>query len=323
MNKIIITGASGFVGRYLIEALNELGRPLEIVCITRTSHFDFTELYTRLHNLSIRTFHADLNDYSSIKTLLNEFRPDSVFHLASESSVSHSWSNPIGSFQNNTNIFLNLVESIRQHSIKCKVLSIGSSEEYGIVNLRDLPLQESSTLNPVSPYAVARVSQELLSKVYCHGYGMDIVMTRSFNHIGPGQRDAFVISSFAKQIAQCKHGKRNIIDVGDIDIVRDFLDVRDVVRAYISLMESGNSGETYNVCSGKGYSLREILFKMEVLADVNIDFQVKKELIRPSDNPVIIGDNKKIVNELNWQPLISIEQSLEDLLNYWEIKLIS
>ena len=186
MNKVIITGASGFVGKYLIESLNRVGRPLEVVCITRKSFYNLGGLSSELSNLSIRTFNADLNDYSSIERLLTEFRPDSVFHLASESSVSHSWANPIESFLNNTNIFLNLVESIRKHAIQCRVLSIGSSEEYGVVNPTDLPLLESAPLNPVSPYAVARVAQEQLSKVYCHGYGMYIVMTRSFNHIGPG-----------------------------------------------------------------------------------------------------------------------------------------
>ncbi|RZK26302.1 MAG: NAD-dependent epimerase/dehydratase family protein [Flavobacterium sp.] len=216
---------------------------------------------------------------------------------------------------------LNLVESIRILNLKCKVLSVGSSEEYGVVNSDDLPLTEESYLNPVSPYAVARVSQELLSKVYVKGYGLDIVMTRSFNHIGPTQKDNFVISSFAKQIVLYKRGMIDNIEVGNLDIIRDFLDVRDVVKAYTALMDGGIKGEIYNICSNHGYSLKEIVSRMMSIANVEPNYIVNPKLVRPVDNPVIIGSNDKIKSHCGWQPVIPFEKTLEDIISYWSAQL--
>ncbi|MGY2133415.1 GDP-mannose 4,6-dehydratase [Hymenobacter sp. HD11105] len=318
MHKVLITGASGFVGKYLIEALSTLKDSLELVCISRNPYFQFPSS----KNLKIKVINADLNNYSALDNLFIHFKPDSVFHLASDSSVSHSWESPIESFLNNTNIFLNLVESLRKHSMSCRILSIGSSEEYGLVNPTNIPLNEDSPLNPISPYAVARVSQELLSKVYYEGYGMSIIMTRSFNHIGPGQRDAFVISSFAKQIVEFKMGKHVNMQVGNINIIRDFLDVRDVVKAYIGLMKFGQAGNIYNICSGRGYTLKEIIKKMQDIAEVSFSYEINSDLLRPSDNPIIVGDNNKIRNAINWEPSFTIEQSLTDIIKYWESKIL-
>jgi GDP-4-dehydro-6-deoxy-D-mannose reductase len=316
MKKILITGFSGFVSQYLLKYLSTLDNSYEIYGISRNKH-----IFPAYENLKIKLFEADLQNEPLLKNIIESVNPDIIIHLASDSSVAYSWQNPIESFQNNTNIFLNLVEAVRVLKIKCRILSIGSSEEYGIVLPEALPLTESSPLNPISPYAVARVSQEMLSKVYSHGYGLDIVLTRSFNHIGAGQKEAFVISSFAKQITEIKRGIRQSIEVGNIDIIRDFLDVMDVVKAYIYLLEKGKKGEVYNICSGKGYSLKELIEIMFRLAEVNSCYTINKDLIRPSDNPIIIGSNKKIKEECNWQPEISIEQSLSSMLDYWTKKL--
>ena len=317
MKKILITGFTGFVSKYLLDHLTDLPGRFVILGLSRSQSFDLFSI----KNLEISVKKIDLSNQEMLKDILESFRPDYIYHLASDSSVSYSWLKPIDSFRNNTNIFLNLVESIRVLNLNCKVLSVGSSEEYGIVDVSDLPLDEESYLNPVSPYAVARVSQELLSKVYVKGYGLDIVMTRSFNHIGPTQKDSFVISSFAKQIVLYKRGVIENIEVGNLDIIRDFLDVRDVVKAYTALMDEGIKGEIYNICSSQGYSLREIVNKMMAIAGVEPNYVVNPKLVRPVDNPVIIGSNVKIRSHCGWQPLVSFENTLEDIIDYWSVQL--
>lgn len=316
MKRILITGFSGFVNQYLLQYLSSLETAYEIFGISRTP----INIPT-YKNLSIHLFEADLQNADLLRSIIEVANPDTIIHLASDSSVAYSWQKPIESFQNNTNIFLNLVEEVRLLNLKCRILSVGSSEEYGIVLPENLPLTEESPLSPISPYAVARVSQEMLSKVYTNGFGLDIVITRSFNHIGAGQKETFVISSFAKQIIELKLGKRKSIEVGNIDIIRDFLDVSDVVKAYIYLLKFGRKGEVYNICSGKGYSLRELIELMLQIADVNGNLEVNKSRIRPSDNPIIIGSNKKIKEECNWQPEIAIQDSLSKMLAYWAEKL--
>jgi GDP-4-dehydro-6-deoxy-D-mannose reductase len=317
MNKVLITGFTGFVSKYLLDHLADSSEEFTILGLSRSQYFDAFSI----KNLTISVKKIDLNSQAELKDVLAHFRPNYIYHLASDSSVSYSWVKPIESFLNNTNIFLNLVESVRLLGLKCKILSVGSSEEYGMVSTNDLPLTEESILNPISPYAVARVSQELLSKVYVQGYGMDIIMTRSFNHIGPNQKDNFVISSFARQIIQYKLGLIDTIEVGNVSIIRDFLDVRDVVKAYTALMANGTSGEVYNICSNQGYALSEIIAMMMNLAGVAHGYTVNPALIRPVDNPVIIGSNAKIKVQCDWQPHIPFEKTLQDTLNYWSTQL--
>ena len=201
-----------------------------------------------------------------------------------------------------------------------RILSIGSSEEYGNVDEKSLPLTEEHMPKPVSPYAVARVSQEMISKVYVDGYGLDIIMTRSFNHIGPFQSDIFVISSFAKQLVEMKNKGKNSGELvtGDTSIVRDFTDVRDVIVAYDLLLKNGKTGEIYNVCSGMGTSLNGIIEIMSRILDLNIHFRVNEKLVRPRDNKIIIGSNEKIKREVGWDIRITLEQSLRDIIDYWQ-----
>jgi GDP-4-dehydro-6-deoxy-D-mannose reductase len=311
----LVTGFSGFVSSHLMSYLSKMGETAEIIGLSRSEAKSFHS-----GNLKVRTYRIDLKDAERTNEIIGFVKPDYIIHLAADSSVAHSWQQPVESFQNNTNIFLNLIESVRLAKIRCRILSIGSSEEYGIVDPETVPLKESHILNPISPYAVARVSQELLSKIYVQGYGMDIVMTRSFNHFGPGQKESFVVSSFAKQLVQIKRGESMELEVGNIDIVRDFLDVRDVVRAYMNLLVYGVSGEIYNICSGTGYTLKSILEMMIEIAEIDLKYHVNPKLIRPSDNPIIIGCNNKISSLCNWNPEIPIEKSLLDIVNYWITK---
>ncbi|MGD0275002.1 MAG: GDP-mannose 4,6-dehydratase [Syntrophales bacterium] len=317
MNKYLITGFSGFVGQYFVEYLesnekNCLVKGLDI------QNPDFR--FDHYKNVKISFEKIDLLSKDNVEYIIYEFQPNFILHLASYSSVAFSWKEPVQSFQNNTNIFLNLIDAVRKLNIDTRVLSIGSSEEYGNVNDEDLPLKEDHKLNPVSPYAIARLSQEYLSGVYMDGYGMDIVLTRSFNHMGPMQKTVFVVSSLAKQLVEIKKSGKNKGDVvtGNVSIVRDFTDVRDVVHAYYLLLKEGKKGHIYNVCSGIGLSIKDLIDIIAKQLNIEVNIIVDNRLIRPTDNKKIIGSNEKIKREVGWENIISLEQSLKDIIIYWE-----
>lgn len=319
MKKYLITGFSGFVSYYFLEYLNSVvSEKTEVMGIDLIVSESFIEELKKFENLKFSIVSLNMLDFDSLEKQLVEFNPTHILHLASFSSVSLSWNNPAGCFLNNTSIFLNLVEAIRKNGLHPRLLSIGSSEEYGVVDTESLPLLENTTLNPSSPYAIARVSQEQLSLLYQRAFGIDIVITRSFNHIGPRQKDVFVIPHFVKEIISAKKQEMSEIQLrtGDTSIIRDFLDVRDVVRAYYVLLETGKSGEVYNVCSGIGNSLSYIISILEKLTGLRVVQTVDKDLLRPIDNPIIIGNNEKLKN-LGWNTSFTLEQSLQDIIDYW------
>jgi GDP-4-dehydro-6-deoxy-D-mannose reductase len=315
--KILITGINGFVAQHFLRFLSTQEENFTILGIGRSEpSFNMQQFAT----LKVDYARVDLLNREHVGEILRKFKPQFLLHLASISSVGHSWKNPNDSFVNNTNIFLNLVDQIRLLNIPCRILSIGSSEEYGNVNVDKLPLTEESPLNPISPYAVARVSQEMISKIYADGYGMDIIMTRSFNHIGPGQKNVFVISSFAKQLVHIANNPSasKTVTTGDLSIIRDFVDVRDVVKAYYLLLKKGKKAEVYNICSGTGISLQQIMDKMCAILNISITLQQDANLIRPNDNRIIIGSAAKIKKDLEWFPEISIDKSLSDIIDWWK-----
>lgn len=315
MQRCIVTGVSGFVGKNYLEYLNDNAFKSEILGIDVKTPEIKNEDY---EHLKINFEKADLKDKDRLCKLIYNFRPDFIIHLASYSSVSGSWKNPNTSFLNNVNIFLNLIESVRMIGNKCRILSVGSSEEYGFVKIEDLPLKESNQLNPSSPFGVARVTQELLSRIYADVYGLDIVITRSFNHIGPGQNENFAVASFAKQLVDARKNQLNeFVSAGDVTIVRDFIDVRDVVRAYHKLLLNGKKGEVYNVCSGYGVSLKNIIQMICEILEISIPIRNDLKLKRPKDNPVIIGSNEKIKKETDWTTEFSLERSLQDVVKYY------
>lgn len=315
--KILITGINGFVAQHFLSFLAKQEEAFTVLGIGRSEPSFNSEEFAPL---KIEFAKVDLLNREHVGDILKDFKPQYLLHLASISSVGHSWKNPNDSFVNNTNIFLNLVDQIRLLDIPCRVLSIGSSEEYGNVSQVQLPLTEESPLNPISPYAVARVSQEMISKIYADGYGMDIIMTRSFNHIGPGQKNVFVISSFAKQLVHIANdpSASKMVTTGDLSIIRDFVDVRDVVKAYYLLLKHGKKGEVYNICSGTGVSLQQIMDTMCTILDIKITLQQDANLIRPNDNRIIVGSAAKIKDDLGWSPEISLDKSLTDIINWWK-----
>ena len=312
MNKFLITGVSGFVGRHFLNFLDNTCENLEVIGLdVEQPFYDFKNYkYIKFEFIKL-----NLLNYIKLKKILNQTKPNYILHLASFSSVKYSWINPIDSFRNNTNIFLNLISAIRDLNIDCRILSVGSSEEYGSTIKTEQPIKEICKLNPTSPYAAARVSQENLSKIFVDGFGMDIVMTRSFNHIGPYQDSKFVIPSFINQVLKIKNSekKTGTIKTGDTSIIRDFVDVRDVVSAYYLLLKNGINGEIYNICSGKGYSLNNIIKIISDISEISLNIKIDNKLIRPIENKVIIGDNKKLKSETGWDLNFNINQSLNDV----------
>ena len=223
--KYLITGAAGFVARFMIEKIFEAEPCAQIIGLDRSIK---SNLYKP--NGSITYIAVDLLNRSEIKNILSSYCPDYIIHLASFSSVAYSWENPVESFTNNVNISLNILEAVRLARISPKILSVGSSEQYGKVSSVNIPISEETALNPTSPYAISRVSQEQMSLVYCRNYGLNVICTRSFNHIGPFQTDRFVVPSIAKQLVKISHNNEidNKISIGNPRIIRDFTDVRDV-----------------------------------------------------------------------------------------------
>lgn len=317
--KILITGFTGFVSQHFLALLNEKEPGCIVLGIDKNDpDFDFTSF----SKITISFQNVDLLNKIATDIVLDNFKPEYILHLASVSSVAQSWHTPLESFVNNTNIFLNLVEQVRVKNNKCRILSVGSSEEFDEVTEAELPLTEEHPLKPLSPYAVARVSQEMLSKIYADGYALDIIMTRSFNHIGPGQKEVFVISSFAKQLVQLSKetATKKTITTGNLSVIRDFVDVRDVVKAYYLLLKKGKRGEVYNICSGNGIVLKDIVLSMGKILNLEVETVVNPELIRPTENKKVVGSFQKIKTELGWQPEIPIEKSLEDIISYWQVE---
>jgi GDP-4-dehydro-6-deoxy-D-mannose reductase len=322
MKKILITGISGFVGGHFVHYLTSKDNKLEIHGISRTKPaWDFVNIPAEL--LDGHYFHqADLNDIPKIKSLIEEIQPEYILHLAAQSSVAESWKTPVFSFMNNTNIFLNIIDTVRLNDNAARVLSIGSSEQYGIVSEKDLPITEERAQCPENPYAVARVAQEHLARIYAKGFDLDISCTRSFNHCGPGQTDRFVVSAIVKQFVMVAQGrKKPVIQIGNGLIVRDFVDVHDVVEAYYQLLTRGIKGEVYNICSGKGYAIQDIVTLLSEMLNIRVETIQDKSQIRPIDNPRIVGSYQKIQRDIGWKPTISFEQSLLSMYQYWDTRL--
>lgn len=315
MKRIIITGFSGFVSRHFLDYLYD--NKLEYQVLGADVNEPKFNLDDYSDVLDITFNKCNMLDEEAVDNMVQSFAPDYVLHLAAFSSVAYSWKHPGECFDNNTRIFLNITDAIRRLKKPCRILSVGSSEEYGNVSKDQLPLKESMNLKPISPYAVARVSQEMMSKVYVDSFDMDIVLTRSFNHMGPYQDERFVIPSFIRRILDVKSSGRDsgIIETGDTTIVRDFVDVRDVVRAYYGLLLEGTPGEVYNICGGKGVALSDIIAEIADIVGVNIEGKINPEYVRPDDNRIIIGCADKIKKDINWQAEIPIRQTLSDMID--------
>jgi len=312
--RILITGITGFVGSHLAEYA--LDRGAEVVGALRWR--SNTEHIEHLRD-RITLIQSELRDLSSARDLVERARPDYLVHLAAQSFVGASWQTPAETLMTNAIGQMNLFEAIRQLSSRARFLVIGSSEEYGLVYPDELPIRETNPFRPLSPYAVSKVTQDLMGFQYWKSYGLDIVRARAFNHTGPRRGADFSTSNFAKQIAEIEAGVRErVVAVGDLKPCRDFTDVRDVVRGYWDLLERGAAGEVYNLCSGVDWSIERVLnFLLSRSSVTDIDVRSDPARLRPSDIPVLRGSFEKIERAVGWRPRIPLEQTLGDLLEYW------
>jgi len=269
-----------------------------------------------MHRIKLIT--CDVRDYFSVEKVIKQVVPDYIFHLAAQSFVQTSWAMPNETLQTNILGTLNIFEALRSLRIDAGILVACSSEEYGLVFEHELPIKETNALRPLSPYAVSKVAQDLLGWQYFCNYKLRIFRTRAFNHTGPRRGDVFATSNFAKQIAMIeKNLQKPVIYVGNLETQRDFTDVRDMVRAYVMCVEKGRPGEIYNICSGRAWRMKEVLDLLLQMTKVNVTIEQDIERMRPSDVPILLGDNTKFCEQTGWAPHIPLEQTLQDLLNYW------
>jgi len=261
---------------------------------------------------------CDIRDLTSVRRIIAAVRPNKIFHLAAQSYVPTSWHAPAECLTTNVLGNLNLLEAVREAGIDPWIQIAGSSEEYGLAYEHELPITEENPLRPLSPYGVSKVAQDLLSFQYFQSYGLKVVRTRGFNHTGPRRGDVFVSSSFARQLALIERGRQEpVLTVGNLDAKRDFTDVRDMVRAYWLALDRCDPGEVYNICSGRAYSIRELLDLLLGMTTVKVDVKQDPSRMRPSDVPLLLGDSSKFRAKTDWEPQVPFEQTLADILDYW------
>lgn len=316
--KILITGISGFTGSHLAEYFLDRGQNELHGTIRWRS--DLQNIAHIRRNIVLHE--CDIADASAIRSVIKTVKPDQIFHLAAQSYVPFSWRAPHQTISTNVLGELNLFEALRQTGIKPPVHIAGSSEEYGLVYPEEIPIKETNALRPLSPYGVSKVAQDLLGYQYFKSYGLPIVRTRAFNHEGPRRGEVFVTSTFSKQIVEIEKGKKEpVIHVGNLNAVRDYLDVRDVVRAYALALTKGSPGEVYNICSGEGIKIEDMLKKLLSLSRVKVKIEKDPARMRPSDVELLVGSSEKFRNATGWKPEIPFMQTLQDLLEYWRAKI--
>ncbi len=314
--RLLLTGAGGFVGGHLVDFLRAEHPEVEIHGVV----LPLGSVSWRAAS-GARVVEADLDDPAAAASVVEEVRPDRILHLAGQSSVQQSWRDPGGTLRTNVLAIVHLLDAARRCGLRPDVLVVGSAEEYGAVLPEELPIRESVPLRPASPYAVSKVAQGALALLYGPAGGMRVVLTRTFHHTGPGRGEAFAESSFARQVAEIEAGLRPpVLKVGNLDAVRDFSDVRDVVRAYWMLLEKGEGATAYNVCSGQGRRIRELLEMLLAASTARVDVQVDPARLRPSDVPVQVGDASRLRAATGWEPRIPLERTLRDLLDDWRAR---
>jgi len=311
--KVLITGIAGFAGSYLAEEVLKKGDEVFGICLACESLKNVEKIRK---NLAI--FHGDITDFDPLLKTIKKIKPDQIYHLAALSSVGESFSQPLPMIENNIRGTLHLLEIIRLLERPIKILVVGSSDVYGIVKPKETPIKEDRPLLPVSPYGVSKAAGDLLAYQYFKSYEIYAIRARSFNHTGPRQRTGFVIPDFASQIAKIEKGfSPPVLKTGNLSSHRDLSDVRDVVKAYISLMGKGKAGEAYNICSQKAYSIEHLLNILCSLSKKRIRAEKDRKRNRPAEIPILLGSNAKIRKATRWMPMIPIEKTLEDTLDYW------
>jgi GDP-4-dehydro-6-deoxy-D-mannose reductase len=293
--RAAVTGSSGFVGRHLVAHLRGLGD--EVITLDRTGEPP-----------------VDVTDAHRVRDVLRAARPDAVYHLAAMSHVGESWGAPETVFRVNAEGTLSVLRASADAGVE-RVLVVGSADEYGVVDANDLPITEDAAIRPVTPYGASKAAADVVALQAFVGDGLGTVRVRAFNHTGPGQSSTMLVPGLAARIAAAERLGTREISVGSLDVVRDITDVRDVVRAYRLLVEHATPGDAYNVCSGRGVSVREVAEAMVEMSDVPLELVVDPELVRPVEAPRLIGSPAKLCAATGWQPEIPLEQTLRDVLD--------
>jgi GDP-4-dehydro-6-deoxy-D-mannose reductase len=314
MKRVFITGITGFTGSHLAEYCLEKG--YEVYGLTRGRYHQYTFIKHIMDR--IKLIEGDLSDYHSVLSSLKEVSPDYVFHLGAISSVPLSWRAPQSTFNTNTTGTLNILEALRMSDLDCKILNVGTSEEYGLVYKDEVPIKETNPLRPLSPYGVSKIAADLLGYQYFKSYGIKAIRVRPFNIVGTRGGEEIVTANFALQISRINKGRQKYLNMGNSTSVRDFNDVRDIVKAYDITINKCNYGEVYNICTGFGITIKDLATKMLELSNIkNTKLNVKKSRFRPSDVDNLIGDSTKFRDKTGWAPEISLDESLIDVIKYW------
>ena len=316
--KVLITGITGMVGSHLADYIIENHPDVQIFGLVRwRSPLD--NIRASLDNVTL--VQGELRDLSSMIEVIEKARPDRIFHLGAQSFVPTSYHSPGDTFAVNINGSVNLLDAIRNVGIDPVVHMCSSAEVYGQVDETMIPITEKTPFNPASPYAVSKVGQDLLGSQYYITYGLKIIRTRMFTHTGPRRGDFFAESSFAKQIAEIELGVTpNPVKVGNLDSIRTFADVRDAVRAYWALLEYCTPGDVYNIGGDRTLSIGEMFDILKSFAKVSIEHEVDPQLLRPADVTLQIPESAKFLTQTGWKPAYSLEQTMEDLLNYHRMR---
>ena len=314
--RAFVTGADGFVGQWLLHKL--LADENHASGMIRASNPTLTTLAPELA-ARVQWRQCELSNAAGMRELLNDAKPSAVFHLAAQSSVPASNEDPRATLETNVLGTARLLEAVREAAPKAMVVVVGSADAYGAVTRDQLPLKESAPLRPRNPYAASKAAAEVVALQYALSGWARVVVTRSFNHTGPGQSPAFAAAAFAKQIAAFKKRDRGgEIRVGNLTPRRDITDVRDVVNAYVLLAQRGVAGTVYNVCSGRDYSMREIVDELGRISGMQLEVREDPALVRPVETPVLRGDPSRIRTDTGWSATTPIKTTLTDLLGYYE-----
>ena len=313
--RALITGVGGFAGSHLADYLLSQIDWQVSGCVL--PGWDCSHLDRRVTCIEL-----DLRDRLAVRSTLERIAPDMIFHLAAQAFVPVSWDDPWDTLENNIRSQANLLDGLVKLGARPRLLVVGSNEEYGLVRPEDLPLNENSPLRTNNPYAVSKVTQDWLGLAYFLSHQIPVVRVRPFNHIGPRQSENFVVPAFARQIAMIEAGKQEpVVRVGNLSARRDFTDVRDTVRGYYLALTKGEPGEVYNIGSGRSRAIQEILDILVSYSRVSLHVEQDPTRMRPSDTPEIRCDPTKFHKTTGWQPHISLEQSLRDVLDDWRARM--
>lgn len=315
MRRVLITGVSGFIGSHLAEHLLEGN-----IEVHGTIHANADKENIQNIKDDLERYECDIRDRSRVEEIIEEVEPDTIFHLAAQAYLIPSWENPVHTMNVNVNGTINLLESAKGLEMDPTIIVACSSAAYGDSAREHIPLDEDAPLLPLSPYAVSKATAELLCYQYYRNFNLKAIRARIFGTTGP-RKKGDVCADFSNQIAKMEAGLQEpVLSTGNLDPKRDITDVRDAVRALHLLSGEGEPGEAYNVCSGQAYEIRKILDELRKLTNVAFDTDQDPQKMRIEDEPIILGDNSKIKEKCGWEPEISIEDTLEDILEYWRKK---